>query len=1414
MEKKINDILSNYATDDTNLTKTILRKLETSNDDIIEIIGESGCGKHYVCKDVAKSLKEQKRHYEVYIPSHFAKNHFKEVIQLVADIPDTKFFELITESQKYKFINRFDFFYFITEKIKEEKLIIPVDILIYRADYLGNYTIDFIHYFNQFSQNMKVQFVVFSPKRIFAFSTQFPILLPKLRDTKKILQTLFSEENSDFASESEIINKLTNRNLFQIENILRSVGKKKISSIVRQILAKKISHKSIVKTKYEELSVGSKKLLFAIFLLDNSTTKNNLIKLLDSKILEQNLDNLLKNKLIQKFEERYFINDVNVAKTQFSELPAKEQTNNFEKAFKLLKPALQPDFSLFFNPTKKYSTEYLQNICDFESYLNEQQKMLKIDKKNASRMELYLTIGVAYYHLQNHELAIENLREALKISQKISLSSDEIIYYLAKSLHLSGSDVFALEIIKKYTFASSDMFLKNQILLLKIEIKTDLEKNEEALKIIEEILQNLVEIKDKKLRKFIEAEAIKNKGKIYYSTDKWDKATDEFERSEEKFKEIENVEGLAAIYNNLGVLAMFRGDGASAETLMKKSLKFEKMRFNLNGVAICHSNLGYLSEEYGDYKKSLKNLSEALNIQKLLGDKYSIANIYINIGVTYMDNGEYEKAEKSLLESLRIAIKFKLYRNIIASQNNLGALYFKSGNFAEAIKFYKDAIRKSEEHNFYEGLGKSYNNLGEIYEKRGKYDLAHDFYLKGINFIDEMSDEILKAELKGNIGSALTKLHKFEEAYPYLVESLDFFKKLNAKDKIIEGLQKQSLYFIYTRNFESANYYLKSALSLSEEMENTFQIGKCYYLKSFLEHSDVEKALEYLRIASEAFSETKNSFELTLANFEYASLLLGNNEWEEALEVLLDNQKIISQFDAINVLEKNEALIHVIEKKYATELKESKTQESLLNEFYDITNELNKISDFDLLLETALKKMVDFAKADGGIFSLYPNSKVKNLWEYLILENFSNFDNSFSELMNIVEATFTKNEKQNEKQPHFAPEFKNIISFPLTVRNEKKGVICLFAKTRVHYFTEKMINLISALCNQVIVIVENIFYENLQKSQNLIRAELESTNSFSNIIGKSENIQKIFDMIDKVKNSSTTILLEGESGTGKELVARAIHFKSERKDKSFVAQYCGALPETLLESELFGHVKGAFTGATHNKKGLFEVANGGTFFLDEIADISLSIQAKLLRFLQEGEIKPVGSTQIKKVDVRVVCATNVSLKEKVERGEFRLDLYYRLNVIKFEVPSLRERISDIPLLAVHFLDKYNAKMKRNISGITAEAMKYLENYDWPGNIRQLENEIERAVTLSDENSSIKSSDLSEEVLHYYANKETTKILETVSLKDAIEDLERKMILDVFKSVGYNQTKAAKSLGLSRQGLIKKMQRYGIQNKLD
>jgi Nif-specific regulatory protein len=245
-----------------------------------------------------------------------------------------------------------------------------------------------------------------------------------------------------------------------------------------------------------------------------------------------------------------------------------------------------------------------------------------------------------------------------------------------------------------------------------------------------------------------------------------------------------------------------------------------------------------------------------------------------------------------------------------------------------------------------------------------------------------------------------------------------------------------------------------------------------------------------------------------------------------------------------------------------------------------------------------------------------------------------------------------------------------------------------------------------------------------------------------------------------------------------------------------------------LESELFGHVKGSFTGATHDKKGLFEIADGGTFFLDEIADISLSTQAKLLRFLQEGEIKRVGSTKTQHVDVRVICATNVPLKKKIDKGEFRLDLYYRLNVIKIEVPRLSDRKSDIPLLAIHFLDKYNKKMDKNIKGITAEAMNLFSVCDWPGNIRQLENEIERAVTLVENESYIKPSDLSEEIIRFASD---AIIDDKKTLKEAVEDLEKSIIQKTLEKNDYNQTQTAKELGLSRQGLIKKMQRYNFDS---
>ena len=332
--------------------------------------------------------------------------------------------------------------------------------------------------------------------------------------------------------------------------------------------------------------------------------------------------------------------------------------------------------------------------------------------------------------------------------------------------------------------------------------------------------------------------------------------------------------------------------------------------------------------------------------------------------------------------------------------------------------------------------------------------------------------------------------------------------------------------------------------------------------------------------------------------------------------------------------------------------------------------------------------------------------------------------------------------------------------------------------------------------------------ERLASENMRLRQEVEKTYSFSNIIGKSEKIQELFNAIKKVAGVRSTVLLGGESGTGKELVAKAIHYNSDRKGEAFVAVNCGAIPENLIESELFGHVKGAFTDAVRARRGLFEEANGGTLFLDEIGELPLNLQVKLLRVLQEDEITRVGSASLIKVDVRIVAATTRNLAEEVKDGLFRDDLYYRLNVFSIKLPPLRDRMEDIPLLVDHFIKKINGKMGRSVRGIEAEALEAIMGYSWPGNVRELENAIERAMVMT-ESDKLNTADLSLEIREAGGGAVPAFVVDDFSIKKNGRMLEKSLITKALEETGGNRTKAARLLEISHRALIYKIKDYGL-----
>jgi Nif-specific regulatory protein len=501
--------------------------------------------------------------------------------------------------------------------------------------------------------------------------------------------------------------------------------------------------------------------------------------------------------------------------------------------------------------------------------------------------------------------------------------------------------------------------------------------------------------------------------------------------------------------------------------------------------------------------------------------------------------------------------------------------------------------------------------------------------------------------------------------------------------------------------------------------------------------------------------------------------------------------------------------------------------------FYEVSTSIHAIRDLDEMLRSILRTIKTVFHVEGASLALHDADR-KEFYFIRTVEVEKNGDYVRMKKMRFPDHLGVAGWVLRENRPVIIPDVskddrffngfdiqenfvtKSMICTPLRTRKRILGILYALNKLQGE-FTATEARLLEVLSGTIAIALDNAqFYGELKqyasslKEENLrLKSEVQSRFNLQGIIGSSPAMRRLFVLLEKVMDTMTTVLIQGETGTGKELVARVIHYNGPLKDKPFVAENCGALSEHLLESELFGHVKGAFTGAIADKKGLFELANGGTVFLDEIGEMSAAMQVKLLRVLQEGQLRPVGGTHHRAVDVRLITSTNRNLEEEVRKGTFREDLFYRIHVFPITVPPLRERREDIPLLAAHFLKEFAKKLKMPGPRLTPRVLDLLSWFDWPGNVRELENEIERAMTLAGREGEIREDHLSEKI-KASSGKGISLLKAEGKLKEVTEEIEQRMVLEALRKTRGNRSQAARVLGLTRQGLLNKIARYNIK----
>ncbi|GEM_PF-176903 len=929
--------------------------------------------------------------------------------------------------------------------------------------------------------------------------------------------------------------------------------------------------------------------------------------------------------------------------------------------------------------------------------------------------------------------------------------------------------------------------------------------------------------------------ALASLGNAYVPLGRYAEASEHHRKAFEIRKKTGDIHQLADSLNNLGSLAIEKGDFEQAEAYERECLRIRRRIGDDHGMGQCLLNLGIIYDNLERYREALEAFRKSLEIRERIGDPLGVANSLNNMGIIHQVLGEYTKAEACLKKSLFTATERGWVDKRLNALANLGGVYLSVGDQERAEEAMREGLSAARERGLTLMEGVFFMGLGDVYRIRRSWSEASRNLERAREIFQDLGNEDLLVDVDTARSRLRYEMGDAEGAKALARAALEAAEKQGLQKALTAALLALGRAETDLMEEEEAHRHLSRALKRAEGAGDAGNLWPIHHALGNLcrDTAKFDTAQSHYREAQQGIQSIAEGLkpqwkETYLSDRRRARL---REDVEHLKSRMADTRFEIGYTHRATL------------KKRITDLENNHLR---LLKLLDINKKLNSQHDLDALLDVIMDSVIEMCDAERGFLILSEDGTLAVKTARNI--NRDQIDSpEFSISHSIVRQTVQsgapliltnaqEDERFRQQQSVMNLNLRSVLSLPFKIKDRVLGAIYLDNRLHRGLFSDKDLFILEAFGDQAAIAIENtrLYRDNSVKAEKIEKlnaklaerlerttAELETTREsleiskrefelkydYANIIGRDSGMRDTLRLVDRIVDTNVPCLIQGESGTGKELIARAIHFNGNRKHNRFVSENCAAISESLLESELFGYEKGAFTGADRPKKGLFELAHKGTLFLDEISEMSIGMQAKLLRVLQENEIRRVGGLETIKIDVNIVSATNRDLKKRVEEDAFREDLYYRISTIFVVIPPLRERRQDIPLLVDHILTNLCEERNEPKKDLSKEVVNLLLDYDWPGNVRELENEVIRIVTLSDH--VIKPDALSPRIR---GDDDPTRLQSVVgkrSLKETLEEIEKKILVRELEKNHWNKSRTAKELGISRVALHKKLAKYEI-----